>query len=213
MDAEAGQELPDPGCQVEAIQGNAPDPGLLLFGCPEDDDPLARLRRCVAAEAGKTHRHAAPEAAAGHFVTDEPRPLSETGIEPGEARGNEPEDPGFIARGLDAGGKPPEPRCQRDHGLLDGRAGDDVRPEVGGERERRAVAHPRKNTEGPGPPVHPEDPALYPLPVHHRRRMPFPLRTFPQEELQREGPDVNTGRPFHGTSPYGSTPEPPACPS
>ena len=120
--------------------------------------------------------------------------------------------PGSSREGSTSAAKRRSRGNQAGHGLVDGRAGNDVRPEMARKREPRAVAHARKDARGMRPGVHPENGPLGLVPVHHRGGMVLPVRMVPEQQLQGKGRNVNTGHPFHGTTPCGSIPERPVCP-
>ena len=185
---------------------------VLFLGRAEDHGPVTGLGRGIAAETGEPHGHGVVEACAGEVAVDEPGPFLQAGVEQGKARGAEPEHSGLVIGGFDLRGKTPQPRHQGSHGLFDGRAGDDAGPEMTRKRKPRAVTHARKDAHGPRPMVRPEDGSLWPVPVYHRGGMVLPVGMVPEQQLQGKGRNVNTGHPFHGTTPCGSIPALRGCP-
>ena len=117
----------------------------------------------------------------------------------------------MALRGFDSGAETPQEIDDLVACCFDLALGNFTGVQITAERDPRGITHPREDARGTSELVEPENDSLGFVPIDHHHRLRGPFRMATQKQLQRQGREINTSRPVHGTSPGGSSRAPVAC--
>ncbi len=220
-----GQEIPH-GIHGQLVQPfpqlrlelQIEQPHLSAFGIlgrhgGEHDHRVPRLGDSIGAEAAETDRDARRQFQPGEGGVHLPGPVLQRRVEPVQSPRVHPEDPRLLGARLHPGAETVQHAVdlpdRRPDLLLRNRPG----AQAAVQGEGRGVLHARTDPALDGRGVEPQDGAQGLILFHHRHRPFPPLRMAPQQEPERQRPDVNAGRPARGRFRCGASPVHGVCPS
>ena len=215
----ADAELPQAGAErrvdAQPIQRRLPRQHPLPGRIPDHRRPLAGrdgLGDRIGAEPREADDSRCLQSARAERRGDLVRPLAERCIQVRQPGGVQPEDPRLVPAGLDAGTETAQPGESVRRALLDLPGRHLAGVQRARQRQAGGVAHPPADAGRARRLVHPEDDALRLVAIDHRHRPVGPAGMALQEELEREGRQLNARHPVHDTTPRRSIPDRAACP-
>jgi hypothetical protein len=144
--------------------------------------------------------------------TNQAGPATQGIMKPLQPARVEPEDAGFVGGRFDVRRETSQPLDQRGDAAFDLAPGDDGRTQPRGQRQARGIAHTGTDAHRARTLVDPQDHPLRLVGIDHGHRMLAPVRALPQQQLQREGRQINTGHPVHDKPPCAPSAARYACP-
>ena len=200
-DAEFVEFLAECGFEFESVDRDLAGVVTFFFGVSEAEVLAGGFGTGIGSEAGPADGDDAFEFLFGESLADLFGPVLEGREDVLEAGGVEPEDAGFVGGGFDEGAEMFEPAGELDDFMGDLAFGDDAGVEFAGEGESGCVAHAGEDAVAAGAFVGPEDQSLGFVLVDNDGGFRAPVGVASEEELERQGREVNTGPLVHDRGP------------
>ena len=196
----------------QPVERDASRRGLFFARRLHDDGPLLDLGQRIGPETTEADHGGRKQTGTLQVRANQAGPATQGIVEPFQPACVEPEGARFVGGRFDVRGEIAQSLDQRGNAAFDLASGHDRRAQSRGERQTRGVAHPGTDAHRTRAFVDPQDHPLRLVGIDHGHRMFAPVRVLPQQQLQRENRQINTGHPVHDKPPCAPNSARCACP-